>query len=98
MLMPVEVYNKTEGKQWIDKKKTKGKLYIFYGKNCLHRSESEKLRLFRRYCEGTGKRKQEKNIKKEESNWRIILYQVKDNFEASEGKWRQRGKKKIQCK
>jgi hypothetical protein len=36
------------------KGKTKGKLY-FYGKNCLHRSGSEKLRLFRRYCEGTGK-------------------------------------------
>jgi hypothetical protein len=29
MLMPVEVYNKTEGAQWIDKKKTKGKLYYF---------------------------------------------------------------------
>jgi hypothetical protein len=37
------------------------------GKNCLHRSESEKLRLFGRYCEGTGK-----NIKKEESNGRIF--------------------------
>jgi len=50
------------------RKKTKGKLYIFYGKNCLHGRESEKLRLFRRYCEGTGKRKQEKIIKKEISN------------------------------
>jgi hypothetical protein len=48
------------------------------GKNCLHRSESEKLRLFRRYCEGTGERKQEKIIKKEKSNGRK-LKQEKDN-------------------
>jgi hypothetical protein len=41
------------------KEKNRGKA-ILYGKNCLHRSESEKLRLFRRYCEGTGYRKQEK--------------------------------------
>jgi len=54
MLMPVEVYKKTEGTQWIETKKQKGKL-IFIGKNCLHGSECEKLRLFERYCEGTGK-------------------------------------------
>jgi hypothetical protein len=51
MLMPVEVYKKTEGTQWIETKKQKGKL-IFIGKNCLHGSECEKLRLFERYCEG----------------------------------------------
>jgi len=42
-------------------KKYKGKL-IFYGKNCLHGSESEKkLKLFKRYCgeteNGNGKGK-----------------------------------------
>jgi len=76
--MPVEKDEKTEGKQWIEKqenneskkqennrskrkKKYKGKL-IFYGKNCLHGSESEKkLKLFKRYCgeteNGNGKGK-----------------------------------------
>jgi len=28
MLMPVEEYNKTEGKQWMEKKKNKGRLYF----------------------------------------------------------------------
>jgi len=68
MLMPVEVYNKTEGNNEPKRKKQRESYIIFYGKNCLHRRESEKLRLFRRYCEGTGKRKQEKIIKKEISN------------------------------
>lgn len=51
MLMPVEVYKKTGGTQRIKTKKQKGKL-LFYGKNCLHGSEYETLRLFKRYCEG----------------------------------------------
>jgi len=43
-------------------KKHKGKL-IFYGKkNCLHGSENDKLRLFKRYCEGTGIRKKRKRL------------------------------------
>jgi len=57
------------------------------GRTAFTEVKCEKLRLFRRYCEGTGKRKQEKIIKKEKSNWRIFLKQAKDNFEASEGKW-----------
>jgi len=61
MLMPVEVYNKTEGAQWIDKKKNKGKAILFFmGRTAFTEVKCEKLRLFRRYCEGTGKRKQEK--------------------------------------
>lgn len=66
MLMPVEVYKKTEGTQWIETKKQKGKL-IFIGKNCLHGSECEKLRLFERYCEGREMWKQEKKEKGEET-------------------------------
>jgi len=40
MSMPDEEYDKTEAKQWIEKKKYKGKLY-FFGKNSLHEGESE---------------------------------------------------------
>jgi hypothetical protein len=46
MLMPVEVYTRPKLHNPSKRIKTKGKLYIFYGKNCLHRSESEMLRLF----------------------------------------------------
>jgi len=38
--------------------KNKGSTIIFYGKNCLH--GSVKSRLFRRYCEGTGKKDKER--------------------------------------
>jgi len=51
------------------KEKNKGKaIYFLWGRTAFTEVKSEKLRLFRRYCEGTGKRKQEKNIKKEISN------------------------------
>jgi hypothetical protein len=42
-----------------NEKMNKGKLF-FNGKNCLHGSGREKLKLFGRYCEGKGKRKQGK--------------------------------------
>jgi len=88
MLMPVEVYNKTEGEQWIDTKKTKGKLYFLWGRTAFTvkvRSKVIQEILRRNWKKETGK-----NYKEREK-------QLKDNFEASEGKWRKRGKK-TQCK
>ena len=79
MLMPVEEYAKTEGKQWIEKKTKQGKAN-FFGKECLHGSESEKLKLSRRYCEGKGEGKrdgkqsqvEESEGKKEKKNHNAI--------------------------
>jgi hypothetical protein len=47
------------------------------GRTAFTEVKCEKLRLFRRYCEGTGKRKQEKYKERDK--------QLKDNLEASEG-------------
>jgi len=48
---------KTEGTEMKRNEKiNKGEL-DFYGKNCLHGSGRENLKLFRIYCDGKGKRK-----------------------------------------
>lgn len=54
MSMPVEEYNKTEAKQWIERK-IQGKA-IFFWEEQPSRGESGKLRLFRWYCEEKGKK------------------------------------------
>jgi len=64
MLMPVEEYDKTEGKQWIEKKKTQGKAN-FFGKDCLHGSESEKWKLFWRNVKEKEKGKEKQRQEKE---------------------------------
>jgi len=56
--------------------KNKGRAIIFYGKNCLHRSV--KSRLFRRYCEGTGKGNRKKD-KEREKQFEGEMKQVKES-------------------
>jgi len=58
MLMPVEEDEKTEGHHESKRKKKQGKAFFLMGRTAFTEVESEKLlKLFKRYCEGTGKGK-----------------------------------------
>jgi len=85
------VYNKTEEKQWIEKKKNKGKAIYFLWEELPSRKRKWEVKVIQEILRRNWKKETGKNYKERDK-------QLKDNFVASEGKWRQRGKNTMQIK